>query len=145
MDMRLLIFELHPPVLEKEGLVTAVQTRLETVEARSGLRTTLHVEGEEIRLPLSIEEELYRIVQEALNNAVKHAKAQEVIIEFQYEDKRFTLEVRDDGGGFDPIAARQSGGVGLRGIEERVERIGGRFALESAAKKGTALKIEVKL
>lgn len=145
MDMRLLIFELHPPVLEKEGLVTAVQTRLETVEARSGLRTTLHVEGEEIRLPLSIEEELYRIVQEALNNAVKHANAQEVTVEFQYEDKRFTLEVRDDGGGFDPAVARQSGGVGLRGIEERVERIGGRFALESAAEKGTALKIEVKL
>ena len=145
MDMRLLIFELHPPILEKEGLVTAVQTRLETVEARSGLQTTLHVEGEEIRLPLSIEEELYRIVQEALNNAVKHAKAQQVTIEFQYEDKRFCLEVRDDGSGFDPSIARQSGGMGLRGLKERVQRIGGQLVIESTLKKGTNLKVEIGL
>jgi len=145
MDMRLLIFELHPPVLEKEGLVTAVQTRLETVEARSGLQTALQVEGKEIRFPLSIEEELYRIVQEALNNAVKHAKARQVTVEFQYEDKRFRLEVRDDGRGFDPLIARQSGGMGLRGLEERAQRIGGQLIIESALKKGTALKVEIGL
>ncbi|MFN2232595.1 MAG: GAF domain-containing protein [Anaerolineales bacterium] len=145
MDMRLLIFELHPPVLEEEGLVTAVQTRLETVEARSGLRTSLHVEGEENRLPLSIEEELYRVVQEALSNAVKHAKAETISIDFLYEDDHFCLEVRDDGRGFNRADARQSGGLGLRGIEERVERIGGNLIIESAAEMGTALKIEIDL
>ena len=145
MDMRLLIFELHPPVLEKEGLVTAVRTRLETVEARSGLQTILRVEGEEKRLPISIEEELYRIVQEALNNAVKHARARQVTIEFQYEDERFCLEVQDDGSGFDPAIAKQSGGMGLRGIEERVQRIGGQLVMESVLKKGTNLKVEIGL
>jgi PAS domain S-box-containing protein len=144
-DMRLLIFELRPPVLEKEGLVTAVQTRLEAVEARSGLRTTLHVEGQEVHLPLSIEEELYRVVQEALNNAVRHARAQQVTIEFLYEDELFSLIVRDDGRGFDPAIARQSGGLGLRGIEERVERIGGKLIVESALEEGTALQVQVKL
>jgi signal transduction histidine kinase len=145
MDMRLLIFELHSPVLEKEGLVSAVQTRLETVEARSGLQTTLRVKGEEIRLPILIEEELYRIVQEALNNAVKHAKAQQVTIEFQYEDKHFCLAVRDNGSGFDPTSVRQSGGVGLRGIEERVQRIGGHLIIDSILEKGTILKVEIEL
>lgn len=144
MDMRLLIFELHPPVLEKEGLVTAVQTRLETVEARSGLHTALHVEGQETHLPLSLEEELYRIVQEALNNAVRHARAQQVTVEFLYADDGLCLTVRDDGQGFDPAVARQSGGLGLRGIEERVERIGGKLDVESTLAKGTALQVQVK-
>ena len=145
MDMRLLIFELRPPVLEKDGLVTAVQTRLETVEARSGLQTSLDVVGEEIRLPLSIEEELYRIVQEALNNAVKHAKASQVAIEFKYEDNHLCLSVRDDGTGFDPISARQSGGMGLRGIDERVQRISGQLIVESLLHQGTTLKVEIGL
>lgn len=145
MDMRLLIFELHPPVLEKEGLVTAVQTRLDTVEARSGLQTVLHIEGEEIRLPLSIEEELYRIVQEALNNTVKHAKARQVTVAFQYEDKRFCLKVQDDGIGFAPSIASQRGGMGLRGLKERAQRIGGQLFIESTLNKGTNLKIEIGL
>ena len=143
LDMRLLIFELHPPVLEKEGLTAAVQTRLETVEARSGLQTSFHVEGNELRLPLPVEEELYRIVQESLNNAVKHARAQQVTVVFRYEDRRFSLEVRDNGRGFDPAAGRQSGGMGLRSIEERVQRIGGQLLIESTPDKGTTLKVEI--
>ncbi len=145
LDMRLLIFELHPPVLEKEGLVTAVQTRLETVEARSGLQSAFHVQGTESRLPLAIEENLYRIVQEALNNAVKHAKAEQVTVNLRFDDHLFSLEVGDDGIGFDPIRARKSGGLGLRGIEERVQRIGGQLHVESSPQKGTILKVEVDL
>jgi PAS domain S-box-containing protein len=145
LDMRLLIFELHPPVLEKEGLAIAVQTRLETVEARSGLQSALHVAGQERRLPLIIEEDLYRIVQESLNNAVKHAKAQQVTVRLRFDDHHFGLEVSDDGIGFDPTRARQGGGLGLRGIEERVQRIGGQLVVESAPDEGTILKVEVDL
>jgi signal transduction histidine kinase len=92
-----------------------------------------------------IEEELYRIVQEALNNAVKHAKAQKITIKFRFEERRFCLEVRDDGSGFDQGIARQSGGMGLRGIEERIQRIGGQLIVESVLGKGTALKVDVRL
>jgi PAS domain S-box-containing protein len=145
LDMRLLIFELHPPVLEKEGLAVAVQTRLETVEARSGLHSTLHVEGQETRLPLTIEEDLYRIVQEALTNAVKHARAQQVTVRLRFGDHHFGLEVRDDGVGFDPTRVRQSGGLGLRGIEERVQHVGGQLTVNSAPDKGTVLQVEVDL
>jgi PAS domain S-box-containing protein len=145
LDMRLLIFELHPPVLEKEGLAIAVQTRLETVETRFGLQFTFHVEGENGRLPLVIEEDLYRIAQEALNNIVKHAKAQQVTVWLRFSKHHFCLEVRDDGIGFDPDRVGKSGGLGLRGIKERVQRIGGQFILESALDKGTVLKVEVDL
>jgi len=145
LDMRLLIFELHPPVLEKEGLAVAVQTRLETVEARSGLQSAFHVEGQETRLPLTIEENLYRIVQEALTNAVKHAKAQQVTVRLRFDDHHFGLEVSDDGVGFDPTHVRQSGGLGLRGIEERVQHIGGQLIMNSSPDKGTVLQVEVDL
>lgn len=145
LDMRLLIFELHPPVLEKEGLATAVQTRLETVEARSGLQSVFHVEGDESRLPLAVEEDLYRIVQEALTNAVKHARAQQVTVRLRFDSRHFELEVGDDGIGFDPARAGNSGGLGLRGIAERVRRIGGQLRVESAPEKGTVLKVGVDL
>jgi PAS domain S-box-containing protein len=145
LDMRLLIFELHPPVLEKEGLVVAIQTRLETVEARSGLQSAFHVEGQEIRLPLAIEEDLYRIVQEALTNAVKHAQAQRLIVWLRFGSNHFALEVSDDGVGFDPMHTRQGGGLGLRGIAERVQRIGGQLVVDSTPGKGTILKVDVDL
>ena len=73
-EMRLLIFELRPPLLEKEGLEAALQARLDAVEGRAGLKTELHV-GISERLPGNIEEGFYRIAQEALNNVLKHAQA----------------------------------------------------------------------
>ena len=74
-EMRLLIFELHPPMLKEAGLVAALQTSLDSVEARTGLQTDLKVEDGITRLPTSIEVELFRIAMEALNNLVKYARA----------------------------------------------------------------------
>lgn len=142
LDMRLLIFELHPPALEEEGLASALQARLEAVEARSGLQSEFYIKGE-MRLPLSVEEELYRIAQEALTNAVKHARAQKVIVRLYAEHDHFCLEVQDDGRGFDPVAAEQSGGLGLRSIEERVQRIHGEMTIDSEPGEGTTLRVEV--
>jgi signal transduction histidine kinase len=142
LEMRLLVFELHPSVLEKEGLVAALQARLAAVESRSGLKTEIGVEGER-RLPISIEQELYRIAQEGLNNAVKHAQARSVKIDLRYGEESVCLELRDDGIGFDLQAASGSGGMGLRGIEERVRKIGGTLAIESSPKTGTKLTVMV--
>ena len=144
LEMRLLVFELHPLVLEKEGLVAALQARLAAVENRSGLKTEISMEGER-RLPLPIEEELYRIAQEGLNNAVKHAKASSVRIHLKYTGERVSLSLYDDGTGFDQQAARQSGGMGLRGIEERVQKIGGSLTVESSPGSGTNLTVSVPL
>ena len=85
LEMRLLVFELHPLVLEKEGLVAALQARLAAVENRSGLKTEIKTEGKK-QLPISIEKELYRIAQEGLNNVVKHAQARNVRINLKYSD-----------------------------------------------------------
>ncbi len=125
LEMRLLVFELHPSILEKEGLVAALQSRLAAVESRSGLKTAISVEGER-RLSLTMEEELYRIAQEGLNNAVKRARARSVKIELWYTDQSVSLILSDDGTGFNLEAASGSGGMGLRGIKERVRKMNGK-------------------
>ncbi len=141
LDMRLLIFELRPPVLEEEGLVTALQTRLDAVEERSGVGATLQVTGER-RLPLALENELYRIAQEALTNVVKHARARQVSISLGFDEAEVCLEIEDDGVGFD-TAVDHSGGMGLRGIQERVEKIGGNLLVQSTPGQGTMLRVLV--
>jgi len=143
-DMRMLIFELHPPALEEEGFVAALEARLAAVETRAGLRTEFRVEGER-RLPLSVEKELFWIAVEALNNAVKHAEAQRVGVLLQLNERGVCLEVADDGRGFDPARAKESGGMGLSGMEERVQRIKGTMDITSAPGKGTKLRVEAEV
>jgi signal transduction histidine kinase len=143
LDMRLLVFELRPPILEKEGLVVALQARLDAVETRSGVHTEFQVEGESSRLTHPVEEAIYRIVQETLTNVVKHAQAQHVKVYLRFSDHLFCLKVEDDGVGFDLDAAQLRGGLGLRTMQERVQRIGGNLSLASTAGKGTTLRVEI--
>ena len=102
-EMRLLIYELRPSVFEAEGLVAAIQARLDAVEGRVGLETNFVIEGD-ISLPPEIEEGLYRIVQEALNNVLKHSNARIVTVSLSQQEHLVCLEVADDGVGFDPVA-----------------------------------------
>jgi signal transduction histidine kinase len=141
-DMRMLIFELHPPVLEEEGLAVALQDRLVAVESRAGLQTEFHVEGEH-DLPLSTEEELFWIAVEAFNNVVKHAKAQQVEVRLQLGYPIVCLQITDDGIGFDPATAGQSGGMGLRSMAERAERIGAKLEITSTPGSGTTVSVRM--
>ena len=143
-DMRLLIFELHPPVLETEGLVAALQARLAAVEGRAGLKTEFRVEGER-RLPIAIESELYWIAQEALNNVRKHAAARRVSVTLLFTAATITLEVLDDGVGFDLQTLATEGWGGLRTITERAARVGGKLTYASTPGEGTQVKVEVAL
>lgn len=142
-ELRLLIYELHPPALEKEGLAGALRTRLATVEARAGLRTEFTVEGEAAPLPLRAEEGLYRLAQEALNNVVKHAKARSVQVRISYADGRVGLQVEDDGVGFD--APGGNGGFGIASMRERMEAVGGTVCWETAPGRGTKVTAGVPL
>jgi signal transduction histidine kinase len=140
-EMRLLIFELRPPMLRREGLVAALQARLEAVEARVGVKTRLQVDGEGSLSP-QVEDGLYRIAQEALNNALKHSQASSVTLRLCHGPPSVILEIVDDGAGF---AARQAGksGFGLRGMEERAMRLGGKLVIDSAPGRGTRVRVEV--
>lgn len=141
-EMRLLIFELRPPALEQEGLVGALQARLDSVETRGGLQCKLLVEGDE-RLPAAIEDGLYRIALEALNNVLKHAHARRVTVQLRLADGLACLEVSDDGDGFSAEAARRKGGLGLKSMAERAQHIGAQFKVQSEPGKGTTVIVEV--
>jgi len=147
-EMRLLIFELRPPALEEGGLTGALQARLDAVEKRAGVQAELRVEGVEGMadaewLPQAIQQELYHVAQEALNNSLKHAKAAKLRVCLRLKDDAVCLEVVDDGIGFDPTTAEARGGLGLPGMRERVQRIGGQLQIESALGRGTTVSVQV--
>ncbi len=142
-EMRLLVYELRPLVLKREGLVGALQHRLDAVEGRAGVEARLLVHGE-VKLPSEVEEALYRIVQEALNNALKHAAASAVTVTIHAEDQAAEIEVVDDGTGFDPQTANAGGGMGLTTMRERAEKMGARLEVESAPGQGTTVKVSWK-
>ncbi len=139
-EMRMLVHELRPPVLEQEGLVGALQQRLDAVERRTGVTASLFVEGE-VELPVSVEKVLYHIAQEALNNALRHAVATSVQVCVRSDDDQVELEVVDDGSGFDLATASDAGGLGLIGIREWAERLGGNLTILSTPGEGSVVRV----
>jgi signal transduction histidine kinase len=140
-EMRLLLFELRPPLLQEHGLAAALQARLRAVESRAGLVTDFVGETEE-RLPLQTEQELYRVAQEALNNVLKHAHAAHVSVRLAPSNGHVRLEIADDGVGFEP-ALQGASGFGLHGMRERVERLGGTLEVDSSPGAGTHVQADV--
>jgi PAS domain S-box-containing protein len=139
-EMRLMIYDLRPSALEKEGLVGALHDRLEAVEQRAGIQVRL---AGALARPLSLqqEESLYHVAQELLNNILKHAKAKSVMVYLRDTAGGVELEVVDDGQGFDPAAV--SAGMGLRGIRERVESLGGAFSISSQPGRGCRARVSL--
>ncbi len=142
-EMRLLIYELRPSILEERGLAEALKARLESVEVRSGLKADLQVVGER-RLPPEVEEALYRVALEGLNNVLKHARAGDVELGLLFDESTVRLTIRDDGTGFDVDSASRYGGYGLAMMKERVQHIDGALSIETAPGAGTTLHVEVK-
>jgi signal transduction histidine kinase len=139
-EMRLLIYELRPPVLGTGGLAGALQARLDAVEARAGLHTEIKTEGTDELSP-AVQEELYHIAREALNNLLKHAKARRVSIHLSFQESRTVMEICDDGVGFNLVEAQSSGGLGIFGMNERAQRICAQLELLSAPGKGTTVRV----
>jgi signal transduction histidine kinase len=119
-----------------------LRIRLAAVENRAGLQTELHVDGARI-LPLAIEEDLYRIALEALNNAVRHARAERVEVRVWSKEQLVGLEISDDGVGYNAAIAGDNGGMGLRSMEERARRINGTLAVQTVPGQGTTVRVEV--
>ena len=143
-EMRLLVYELRPLELETEGLVGAVRRRLDAVERRSGIEARLLVSGE-LDLPAATEAELYRIVQEVLNNTLKHARASQVTVRLAVGPAVVTMVVADNGEGFDVEAASSQGGLGLASIRERAARLGAGLEITSARDQGVRVRLDVPL
>ncbi len=141
-QLRTLTQELRPTELDNLGLVPALEFLAAKVTRRTGLR--VYVAGDAgTRLPDNVETALYRIVQEAVNNAVKHANANCVRIELKRSPSKVACRVRDDGSGFD--ARRLPHGLGLIGIRERLNALGGSLHVVSGSRRGTTLLTDIPL
>ena len=142
LQLRTLIQELHPTELDNLGLVPALQFLAAKVTRRTGLR--VYVAGDAgVRLPGAVESALYRIVQEAVSNAVKHANANCVRIELKRSPSTVACRVRDDGSGFD--TRRWNHGLGLIGIREQLNALGGSLHVVSESRRGTTLLTNIPL
>ncbi len=140
-EMRLFLFQMKPVDLEHAGLVAALHDRLAAVEGRADIKARL-LADDDIDLSLEKETMLYYIAQEALNNIMKHADARSVTIFLKSRKTSVTLEVMDDGRGFDPKATGK-GGMGLRIMQERVAKADGTLTIKSAPGKGTKVTVKI--
>ncbi len=141
--MRLLLHHLRSPIMEEVGLVAALRQRLEDVEQRANVEARQPTQGDVEDLPDEVEERLFHIAQEALNNALRHAAATEVIVRIEIEANEVLLSVEDNGIGFDLDS--DSAGMGLTTIQERTEAIGGRMTIALAPGQGTIAEVAVAL
>jgi len=142
-EMRALIFELRPEALVDVGLVGAMHRQLDGLELRHGLATERDL-PDEPALPFASKQVLLRVVQEALHNVVKHARAGRVEVRGWLERDRLRLRVRDDGVGFDPEAS-YPGHLGHTSMRERLAALGGHLRLASAPGEGTTVEFDVPL
>jgi signal transduction histidine kinase len=141
-NVRRLAVELRPSALDDFGLVAAVERLTDTFREQSGLTVDLETQLGEERLPPEAETTLYRVIQEALTNIVKHSGASRVSVLLQRQSGKVIAIVEDDGSGFDPSSTREDA-VGLAGMRERVSLAGGRLQVESSPGSGTTLVAEV--
>lgn len=144
-----IIFNLRPSVLDDLGLLSALrwyaQNRLDQV----GIKARIEVSGEEKELPPQIEIAVFRVAQEAITNIVKHSQAHNVLINVEYQEKSIVIEIEDDGRGFElekmTSPTPEGQGMGLMGMRERVELLGGSFEIESYPDQGTQIAVKIPL
>ena len=143
-EMRLMVYELRPSVFREEGLLGALNRRLQAVEKRTGMNAQLVVDGP-IDLDEALELALYRITEEALNNTLKHGEATQVVIRITARSNWIDLEIRDDGKGFILQEALAAGGLGLMGIRERVNHLGGSLEIVTSPGQGTLIHVRLEV
>ncbi len=135
------IFDLRPPDLDDIGVVAAIEAYVSTIQ-RTGLEARLEVDGELPQQTPEVRLGIYRIVQEALHNVLRHASADEAIVRIEYEDELLRVTIRDNGSGFDPDAAMRPTSLGLLSMRERAASIGATFDIISRPGAGTAIVVE---
>lgn len=143
-EIRHLSVELRPAVLDDFGLEAAFRTHIKGVEKNFGLTVHFDSDLEQGRYAGEIETVVYRIGQEAVLNAVKYAEVEEVFVSLKEVDDTLQLTVRDEGAGFDIHDITPQGtGLGLYGMKERVELVGGELVITSIVQEGTTIRVEI--
>jgi len=153
-ELRTLIFELRPPALEVDGLAETVRKHLDVVGRAHGLAVKVTTRGPakpggpgnglDQRLPAAREAAIYRIVQEAVTNVVRHARATTVEVHLSVDGQGAAVQISDDGVGFDPTArAIRARHLGLTSMRERAQALGGTCTVESAPGSGTTIRVVV--
>ncbi len=144
-NLHRLATNLRPAALDSLGLIPALEQYFETFSEQYGIHVAFETVGltPEDRLLPEVETALYRIFQEAFTNVVRHAQASHVDVILERRGDRVVAIIEDNGVGFDAERARRSGRLGLFGMQERAEMLGGRLTIESAAGTGTTLYVEV--
>jgi signal transduction histidine kinase len=141
-ELRSLIFELRPPDLERDGLCGALRKHVDVLRRLQPAQ--IELEGDlELAPDLRRDQDVFRIAQEALQNALRHAHATQIVLRLRGEDGRLVLDVEDDGVGFDPDAADvRSRRLGLTSMQERAQRLGAQLEVRSAEGSGTTVHLE---
>lgn len=146
METRRMSHDLMPSVLYDFGLSPALHILADQLASTSPVRVQVYVHGIPERLEPSLEVGLYRIVQEALSNIVKHAQATEATVQLIRDDGRIVLTIEDNGCGFDLPGldeVHHAGGIGITNMRERAERMGGLFSIESHPGDGTEIVVTI--
>lgn len=145
-EVKRMALELRPSALDDLGLLPALRSLMKRVEKNFGILVELHVQGERRRYAAAVETALYRIVQEALTNTAKYAQASHVGIVFEDREKEIVVTVVDDGVGFDvERALHAEKGLGLFGMKERAQLLGGTVDIRSAPSEGTTVIVRIPL
>jgi|SRR5271157_1210762 len=149
-EMRSLIQQLRPHSIAEDGLAAALRRHVAERKSKDGLEVDLQISGER-RLPIETEEALYRVVQEALNNVIKHAHTNQALVRLDLEQDPISLRIEDHGRGFDLATFNRSqsrpAGVtqlGLSGMSERVRALGGSLVIDSKPGLGTSIQVEIR-
>jgi signal transduction histidine kinase/streptogramin lyase len=144
-EARRYVWDLRSQELQKKDLPAALRDTTKRLTAQSNVETVVEVAGLMRPLPVEVETNLLRIGQEAINNAVKHARANRIEVGLNFDTRNVRLSVRDNGRGFDPSEQIADGHFGLLGMRERAEQIGGVLSIDSAPERGTQIAVEVPL
>ena len=144
-EARRYVWDLRSQELQKKDLPAALRDTTKRLTAQSNIETVVEVAGLTRPLPVEVESNLLRIGQEAINNAVKHARANRIEVGLNFDTHNVRLSVRDNGRGFDQSEQIADGHFGLLGMRERAEQLGGVLSIDSAPERGTQIAVEVPL
>jgi len=144
-EVRRIIYDLRPMALDDLGLIPTLRKYLQTVQEYNSPKISfLHV-GQENRLPSHLEVAIFRLIQESVQNALKHAESSEIQVKLEIHKNHINVVIRDNGKGFDPNTKKKDNAFGLVGMKERVDLLEGKLEIHSKIGAGTIVAIQIPL